>query len=67
MLASEAIVDVTQHQRRKPLLGSGVSQATGFGPFALNERILVASDGLLKYAPRDLIRRAVAEWDLAAR
>jgi len=63
-LTSDAIVDLTQHQRRKPLLGSGAAEATAFGPFSFNDRILVASDGLLKYAPRDLLRRIGLGSDL---
>lgn len=62
--AIDAIFDVTAQQRRKPLLGSGDAAPTPFGPFTFNGRILVASDGLLKYAPRERIRGTAFEPEL---
>jgi serine/threonine protein phosphatase PrpC len=50
-------VELTAHQRRKPLLGSGAAVPTAFGPVPFSGTLLVASDGLLKYAPRDAARR----------
>ena len=53
VLTSETIFDLTEKQRRKPLLGSGQADPVGFGPLYFNDRVVVASDGLLKYATRD--------------
>lgn len=65
-LMTDAIVDLTRHQKRKPLLGSGMAEPTGFGPALFNDRLLVASDGLLKYASRDRIHRVRFIRDLNA-
>ena len=65
-LMTDAIVDVTRHQKRKPLLGSGMAEPTGFGPALFNDRVLVASDGLLKYVLRDRIHRVRFTRDLNA-
>ena len=59
-LDSLGCVDLTSSQRRKPLLGSGGAAPAGIGPTALSPRLLVATDGLLKYCPRaDIDRIAV--------
>lgn len=44
--------DLTRAQERKPLLGSGCAWPVGFGPvpFPRSARLLLASDGLVKYA-----------------
>lgn len=42
-------------QPRKPLVGSGASRPAAFGPTALRGRLLVATDGLLKYAALEVI------------
>lgn len=52
-------IDLTQRQRRKPLLGSGRAQPTPFGPIPFRGRLLVATDGLMNYARRpEILRRA---------
>jgi serine/threonine protein phosphatase PrpC len=72
----EASFDLTAAQHAKPLLGSGRASPITFGPHFFNDRVLVASDGLLKYVPRERIRslallnppsRAVDELIAAAR
>ena len=67
-LTTDAIFDLTGRQRRKPRLGSGSAEPIGFGPSFCNDRLVVASDGLLKYAPRDRIRRVafIDDIDTAA-
>lgn len=65
-LTTEAIFDLTGRQHRKPLLGSGIAEPIGFGPFFFNDRLLVASDGLLKYAPRERIHRVAFMQDVNA-
>ncbi len=57
LLGDGGIIDLTQHQRRKPLLGSGSAVPEAFGPIALAGRLLLASDGLLKYVAPDRIYR----------
>jgi serine/threonine protein phosphatase PrpC len=72
----EAAFELTENQHRKPLLGSGVARPVGFGPHYLNDRLLVASDGLHKYVPftrikplalLDPLERALDELVAAAR
>jgi stage II sporulation SpoE-like protein len=59
LIASDQTVDLTANQPRKPLLGSGNAQPTSFGPTTFQGRLLVASDGLLKYLRRfEIVRRA---------
>jgi len=50
MLPGKAIVDLTENQNRKPLLGSDEASPMGFGPIEISGRLLIASDGLFKYA-----------------
>lgn len=63
-LIGQDLVDLTASQRRKPLLGSGAAVPMPFGPVAFVGRLLVASDGLLKYAPRGRIRELAALGEL---
>jgi serine/threonine protein phosphatase PrpC len=49
------IADLTQHQKAKPLLGSGNAVPIGFGPLPFVGRVLVGSDGLFKYVSHDRI------------
>lgn len=65
LLAPDVVRDLTSNQQRKPLLGSGAAAPVGFGPVALVGRLLVASDGLLKYVPRDRIRQLALSGDIA--
>jgi serine/threonine protein phosphatase PrpC len=50
MLNGKAIIDLTENQHRKPLLGSDEAMPMGFGPIELFGRLLIATDGLFKYA-----------------
>ncbi len=61
-----SMTDLTARQSRKPLLGSGCSTPTVFGPAMLGGLLLVASDGLIKYAPRAAFARAMAAPDLSS-
>lgn len=61
LISPDEITDLTQHQRRKPLLGTGEAIPVAFGPLAFRGRLVVASDGLFKYAKREEIQeRALA-------
>jgi hypothetical protein len=58
--------DLTAKQRRKPLLGSGaIVTPFAAGPIG-SSTLLVASDGLLKYAALSDIARLAAQDDLCA-
>jgi serine/threonine protein phosphatase PrpC len=60
MIGPKGIVELTQHQFRKPLVGNGEAYPVPFGPLAIEGRLLVATDGLLKFAPRaELAKRAL--------
>lgn len=62
LISMSGIVDLTQNQRRKPLLGSGTATPVEFGPVPMCGRILVATDGLFAYAStRDIATRALVE------
>jgi serine/threonine protein phosphatase PrpC len=61
MIGPKGIVDLTNQQLRKPLLGNGEALPVVFGPNFVDGRLLIATDGLLKYAPRtELAKRALA-------
>jgi len=45
-----APIDLTERQRRKPLIGSGEALPVEFGTECGGHRILLATDGLVKYA-----------------
>ena len=50
--------DLTKLQHRKPLLGSGEASPLGFGPVDMSGLLLLATDGLLKYAKHhDVVRQ----------
>lgn len=58
LLNSEAVTDLTRAQVRKPMVGSGSAMALAFGPVKLEgRRLLLASDGLLKYAGQAKIQK----------
>ena len=60
MLTGKAFIDLTENQNRKPLLGSDEALPMGFGPIELSGRLLIATDGLFKYATEsDIAQRAM--------
>lgn len=60
MLMGKAIFDLTENQHRKPLLGSDEAMPMGFGPIELSGRLLIATDGLFKYATEsDIAQRTM--------
>lgn len=59
------LLDLTAHQHRKPLLGSGSSIPVAFGPLPFEGTLLLASDGLLKYSPLASIEAVVSGPSLA--
>lgn len=69
IIDAKNIVDLTSGQHRKPLLGSGCIPVGFAGQFPARATLVVASDGLLRYAKRsDLVRVATTGGvDVAAR
>jgi serine/threonine protein phosphatase PrpC len=60
MLTGNAIVDLTENQQRKPLLGSDEVLPVGFGPIKWSGRLLIATDGLFNYATEsEIAQRAM--------
>ncbi len=60
MLVAGEVLDLTEHQHRKPLLGSGAASPIGFSAPLVSGRLLLATDGLFKYASRgDIAKRAM--------
>jgi serine/threonine protein phosphatase PrpC len=60
MFTGNAILDLTENQHRKLLLGSDEACPVGFGPIELSGRLLIASDGLFKYTTEsDIAQRAM--------
>ncbi len=57
--------ELTALQVRKPLLGSGTAIVTPFNCRAWKGTLLVASDGLLKYAPVEKLCAAASDNSLA--
>lgn len=53
VITDRGIVDLTASQSRKPLIGSGAARPVTFGPMLERGRLLVASDGIFKYALRE--------------
>ncbi len=51
--------ELTEEQRRKPLVGSGEACPVAFGPAPVGAALLVASDGLVKYIDRAGLRVAM--------
>lgn len=66
LIDGDAVVELTADQRRKPLVGAGAAVvAFAAGPLA-GATLLVASDGLVNYAPRRAIAALARLPDLAA-
>jgi PPM family protein phosphatase len=55
---------LTSGQNRKPLVGSGEAKPVTFLDPARDGILLIASDGLFKYAPPERIREVAAQPDL---
>lgn len=48
---AEEPVDLTQHQRRRPFVGSGAAIPVAFGPISCRGALILASDGMYEYLP----------------
>lgn len=66
IISDETIIDLTQDQNRKPLLGSGSASPVSFTHSSLNGLLLVATDGFFNYAKRDTITPTLSQTDFFA-
>ena len=70
LITSLGFIDLTERQKRKPLLGTGNAEPVAFSRPWADGTLLVATDGLLKYAPAtrvtELARSANLESGAAA-
>jgi serine/threonine protein phosphatase PrpC len=64
IITESGVDNVTAHQWRKPFVGSGRANPVGFHRGPLQGTLLVASDGLLKYASAEQIAKAALAADL---
>jgi serine/threonine protein phosphatase PrpC len=58
--------DLTGGQQRKPLFGSGQCRPVAFSGSLAKETLVIGTDGLWKYAPREQIREAASRSPLDA-
>lgn len=58
---SDEIVDLTQNQVRKPLLGSGNSEPVPFTHVPLRGRLIVGTDGFFNYVKREKFTPLIAQ------
>jgi serine/threonine protein phosphatase PrpC len=66
LLAEGRTRELTAAQRAKPFLGTGAARPVPFEHPRREGRLLLATDGLLKYAAPDEIREAALSEDLPA-
>jgi serine/threonine protein phosphatase PrpC len=66
LIGADAVDVLTERQRRKPRLGSGTSTPVEFHGRLAGATLLVASDGLLKYAPAPTIAACARTRRLSA-
>lgn len=59
-------LDITERQRRKPRLGTGLAIPVPFGPARFPGRLLVASDGLFQYGSADRLAEIALAGTVAA-
>jgi hypothetical protein len=63
LIGEKTLADLTQGQSRKPFIGSGDAWAVPYARQRVaGEHLLLATDGLLKYAPADRIAAACRTW-----
>lgn len=66
LVSSAEVLDLTRHQRPGPLLGSGSARPTAFSAPNSGGTLIVASDGLFKYADRRTLLDIVSGPELSA-
>ncbi|MFO0561092.1 MAG: protein phosphatase 2C domain-containing protein [Polyangiales bacterium] len=65
MVHSGSYDELTGEQRRRPLLGQGRATVLAFGPIPLQGVLMLATDGLLKYAPEQKIRHLATDSNVS--
>jgi PPM family protein phosphatase len=66
LIDSDGVRDLTADVPRKPLMGDGGAMPRAFGPVRLGSgTLLLATDGLWKYAPREKIAERAAAASLS--
>lgn len=63
--ADDVAAELTKQQPRKPLLGTGEARPAGFSHARGAGRLVVASDGLFRYAHRDALAEAARRGTVA--
>ena len=63
IISEELVTELTIHQHRKPLLGSGQAEPVGFTSEPLDGVLLVGTDGFFNYAKPEAIRALVIADD----
>jgi hypothetical protein len=66
LVSHVGLLDLTESQRRKPLIGSGRAKPADFGPVPFTGRLLLATDGLLRFLPHRTIADVVLSSPLQA-
>jgi hypothetical protein len=64
ILNGSNVDELSERQIRKPFVGTGASLPVGFSRDALVGTLLVATDGLLKYASRESISTTIEKFSL---
>ena len=64
LYGERSAIDLTGGQSRKPLLGSGLARPSFFGPFPFVGRLLLATDGVLKYVTPSRVAEIVSKGSL---
>lgn len=64
LVTEDDVRDLTSGQRRTPRLGTGFARPVSFGPIAMQGRLVVATDGLVRYASLSTIAAATRDCDL---
>ncbi|EDN68198.1 conserved hypothetical protein [Beggiatoa sp. PS] len=59
LIQGQTDFELTGQQQRKPLLGSGIAMPSPYGPIPFYGTLLLATDGLIKYAPMTKIHQMV--------
>jgi len=59
LIQGQTDFELTAQQQRKPLLGSGIAMPSPYGPIPFHGTLLLATDGLIKYAPMTKIHQMV--------
>lgn len=63
LVQEQTDIELTALQQRKPPLGSGAALPIPYGPIPFSGTLLIATDGLMKYAKKEKIRQIVLDND----